>query len=115
MIPDGGVLIDTPGIKELGLWADPDSLAAGFPEIEAYAADCRYRDCRHDDGPGCAVRAAVARGDIPLERFTAYRKLQNELAALEIRLNQRENKRRQKLFGRMVKEVKKMKKRERGH
>jgi ribosome biogenesis GTPase len=62
---------------------DRDSLEAGFPEIEVWAGQCRFRDCRHDDEPGCAVRAALERGDIPAGRFAAFQKLRAEIASLE--------------------------------
>ncbi len=58
-LPSGALLIDTPGVRELGLWLAEEAVGAGFPEIEALAGGCRFRDCRHLDEPGCAVLAAV--------------------------------------------------------
>ncbi len=62
VLPSGGCLIDTPGIRELGLWLDPGSVTSGFPEIEEAAERCRFRDCRHEAEPGCAVLAEVEAG-----------------------------------------------------
>jgi ribosome biogenesis GTPase / thiamine phosphate phosphatase len=67
--PQGGALIDTPGLRGLELWNAPISVEAKFDDIEALAVQCRFRDCRHDREPGCAVRAAVERGDLDAERL----------------------------------------------
>lgn len=78
VVPTGGVLVDTPGIRSLGLGGDTAvGLAQAFPEIEELAAGCRFRDCRHDGEPGCAVTAAAA--DIGYERLASYSKLQREV------------------------------------
>lgn len=79
-LPQGGALIDTPGMRELGLWADQDSLDSAFAEIAALAAECRYRDCNHAVEQGCAVRAAIAAGELYVERWESYRKLRAEIA-----------------------------------
>lgn len=72
-------LIDTPGIRSLGLWnVEPDELQSYFPELEAYAADCRFRDCRHLGEPDCAVRAAAERGDLAPYRYDSYLRLLEE-------------------------------------
>lgn len=78
LLPGGGVLIDTPGMRELQLWETGDAIGGGFPDIEARAADCRFRDCRHRSEPGCAVRAAVEAGEIAAQRFESYQKLSDE-------------------------------------
>jgi ribosome biogenesis GTPase len=78
-LPCGALLIDTPGMRELQLWADESSTAGAFPEIEALAAQCRFSDCRHESEPDCAVLAAQARGELPAERLESWRKLQREL------------------------------------
>lgn len=80
----GALIVDTPGMRELGLW-DADGLDEAFGEIEALAADCRFHDCRHETEPGCAVRAAVADGRLDGDRLHSRRKLGRELAALEQR------------------------------
>ena len=75
----GGVLIDTPGLRELGV-LDGDGLATAFDDVEQTAANCRFGDCRHQSEPGCAVREAIANGDLDRDRFDAYEKLQREAA-----------------------------------
>jgi ribosome biogenesis GTPase len=79
-VPGGGVLLDTPGIRSIGLWDAEDGIAKTFPEIDELAAACRFRDCRHEDEPGCAVLAAVAAGTLAAARFDSWQKLQRELA-----------------------------------
>jgi ribosome biogenesis GTPase len=82
-LPGGGLLLDTPGLRELQLsGADLDET---FPEIAALAAECRFRNCSHTHEPGCAVRAAVEAGELPRERLESYVKLTAELAELEER------------------------------
>jgi ribosome biogenesis GTPase len=77
-LPGGAWLIDTPGMRELGLLATENSLALGFPEIAELAARCRFGDCRHEGEPGCWVRQAVESGEISEERWGSYVKLQRE-------------------------------------
>lgn len=77
-LPGGAMLLDTPGMRELQVWDLGEGLGAAFPEIDALAAGCRFRDCRHLAEPGCAVRAAVESGDLPEERLESYRKLEAE-------------------------------------
>ena len=88
-LPGGGMLLDTPGMRELQLWADEEALGSTFPEVGELAAGCRFDDCAHHGEPGCAVLAAVARGALPVERFDAWRKLQREIRALEVRRDAR--------------------------
>jgi ribosome biogenesis GTPase len=85
LLPTGGVVLDTPGIRELQLW-DAD-LEQTFGDIEELARHCRFSDCAHDQEPGCAIRAALAQGTLPAERWESYRKLQRELEAIEARRN----------------------------
>ena len=72
-----GLVIDTPGMREMGL-LDGDGLASAFDDVERAATGCRFRDCRHAAEPGCAVRAALASGGLDADRFEAYRKLERE-------------------------------------
>ena len=102
-LPGGGALIDTPGLRELGLWGDEGGLASAFSDVEALAAGCRFADCAHEREPGCAVAAAVATGDLGTERFAGWRKLRREErhAALEQdALARREERRRWAILGR---------------
>jgi ribosome biogenesis GTPase len=78
VLPSGGVLIDTPGLRGVGLWDAAVGVGRVFSEIEALAADCRFHDCAHDAEPGCAVLAALDDGSLPVRRLESYRKLMRE-------------------------------------
>jgi ribosome biogenesis GTPase / thiamine phosphate phosphatase len=80
LLGDAGILIDTPGMRELQLWETGDALAGAFGDIDALAGACRFRDCRHAGEPGCAVAAAVTDGTLPAARLESYHKLQQEQA-----------------------------------
>ena len=80
LLPRGGVLIDTPGMRELQLWETGEALAGTFGDIEALAEGCRFRDCRHRSEPGCAVLDAVANGTLPADRLASFQKLADEQA-----------------------------------
>jgi ribosome biogenesis GTPase len=82
-LESGGVLIDTPGMRELGLLDDAGGIEQSFADIAAFAAQCRFRDCGHESEPGCAVLAAVASKELPAHRLASYRKLLKEVAAVE--------------------------------
>ena len=106
-LPDGALVIDTPGLRELQLW-DGDSSAA-FADIEALAADCRFSDCAHVHEPGCAVLGAVDDGTLELDRLRSWRKLQRELASIAARADRRlqaERKRRWKQHTRSIRKAK---------
>ena len=81
MLPSGGCLIDTPGMREIKLTGEEDLDAGQFADIDALAQECRFGDCSHQSEPGCAVRAALADGRLDPERFANYQKLRGELAA----------------------------------
>jgi ribosome biogenesis GTPase len=83
VLPSGAVLIDTPGMRELGLWDAAAGHKAAFPDVEQYASACRFGDCTHDREPGCEVRAAIERGELDPARLHSYRKLQRELEHTE--------------------------------
>ena len=78
ILPDKGMLIDTPGMRELQLWDDATSINDAFEDITRLANECRFRDCFHDQEPGCAVRAAVKTGQLPSSRLNGYHRLQRE-------------------------------------
>jgi len=86
-LPDGGLVIDTPGLRELQFWEG--DLSAAFEDIEALAADCRFRNCAHAREPGCAVLRAVDDGTLELDRLRSWRKLQRELEAIAARTDTR--------------------------
>ena len=71
----GGAIMDTPGMRGLELWVTAESIEPDFEDIEAFALECRFRNCRHSSEPACAVRAAIARGDLTAERLADYAKL----------------------------------------
>jgi ribosome biogenesis GTPase len=84
-LPAGGVLIDTPGMREMGMWDAEAGLDSVFADIEALAASCAFRDCAHASEPGCAVRGAVAEGTLDPRRLQSWVKLRRELAWQERR------------------------------
>jgi ribosome biogenesis GTPase len=83
VLPGGGVLIDTPGLRELQLWASGEAAGRAFGDVETLAGGCRFADCRHDREPGCAVVQAAGEGTLDPERLLSYRKLQAELRHVE--------------------------------
>lgn len=93
-VPGGGAIIDTPGMRAIGLWDADEGIEAAFPDIEAAALNCRFRDCTHESEPGCAVRAGVESGELPARRLDSYLRLKAEMAALAGR--QEEKARREK-------------------
>lgn len=74
----GVLVIDTPGMRELGMWDVSEGLGDAFADVEAYLGSCRFSDCRHESEPGCAIKAAIARGELDLDRWQSYRKLKAE-------------------------------------
>jgi len=113
VLPLGGCLIDTPGIRELGLWLDPGSVTPAFPEIEEAAERCRFRDCRHEAEPGCAVMVELIEGRLEEARLASFHRLLREAEHLDQRLDasrRHEVRARERSFGKMVKEAKRLKK-----
>jgi ribosome biogenesis GTPase len=79
LLPQGGLVLDTPGMRELHLWEGEESLHHAFDDIEALARSCHFSDCRHQNEPGCAIREALAEGTLDAGRYQSYEKLQKEL------------------------------------
>ena len=77
ILPDGGMVLDTPGMRELALW-DPDGVEQSFPEIDELVTNCRFGNCRHNGEPGCAIAAALASGSLEPGRLEAWNKLERE-------------------------------------
>jgi ribosome biogenesis GTPase len=101
VLPRGGLVLDTPGMREMQLWDGAEGLERTFDDIEAFAARCYFGDCGHQEEPRCAVRAALAEGLIDEERYLSYEKLQKEMAHLirkqDVRVRIAEKKRWKKL------------------
>jgi ribosome biogenesis GTPase / thiamine phosphate phosphatase len=89
LLPGGGLLLDTPGMRELQLWAGEEALDGTFEDVSELAVRCRFADCAHEREPGCAVHAALRDGSLSHGRWESYRKLQRELRALEVRRSKR--------------------------
>lgn len=85
LLPGGGLILDTPGLRELQLWESDAGLEHAFADIEALAAACRFADCGHNGEPGCAVARALERADLDPARLRSYHKLRREQAYLERR------------------------------
>lgn len=105
VLEQGAMLIDTPGMRELGLVGADDGIACGFEELVALSANCRYEDCHHEHEPGCAVRAAIEDGNLSEERYASYIKLKKESAFYE--MSSLDKRKKDKAFGRFIKSVKK--------
>jgi ribosome biogenesis GTPase len=89
VMPDGGVVIDTPGLRGIGLQESGEGLAAAFPDITELAERCKFKDCSHVTEPGCAVRAALDDGTLPYRRYDSWVKLQREAAYMARRADAR--------------------------
>jgi ribosome biogenesis GTPase len=87
LLPEGGLVLDTPGMRELALWDADAGLERSFADIEALAAVCRFSDCAHDGEPGCAVASAIEDGDLASSRFDGWQKLEREARHLERRVD----------------------------
>jgi len=102
------MLIDTPGMRELGLVGAGAGVNLGFEDLVALAAQCRYADCSHQHEPGCAVRAAVENGELPKDRYANYLKLKKESEYYE--MSYLDKRKKDKAFGRFIKSAKKHRK-----
>jgi ribosome biogenesis GTPase len=89
VLDGGGVIIDTPGMRELQLWDVDEAIDDAFQDIAALGAKCRFRDCKHDQEPGCAVKGAVEAGELDAARYASYIKLSHEREADEKRRDER--------------------------
>jgi len=88
-LPEGGMIIDTPGLREAQLWRGEEALENLFEDVEEVARECRFNDCEHRSEPGCAINAAIERGELDAARLESYRKLQRELRAVAARSDAR--------------------------
>jgi ribosome biogenesis GTPase len=111
LLPSGGLILDNPGIRELQLWSDPSSLESAFPEIEALAASCEFRDCSHQADRGCSVQEALAHGQLNQERWRSYLKLQRELRHAAVQLDHNARREAKQRIKKLCKDVKRNQKR----
>jgi ribosome biogenesis GTPase len=113
-VPGGGLIIDTPGLREIQLWAGAEALSEVFVDIEELALGCKFTDCRHETEPDCVVIAALEGGTLDQSRFASYRKLQRELRAIEVKADVRlqiEERRKWKVIHKSVKQHMQVKRR----
>ncbi|ACT14769.1 small ribosomal subunit biogenesis GTPase RsgA [Pectobacterium aroidearum] len=84
--PHGGDVIDSPGVREFGLWhLEPEQVTRGFIELRQYIGSCKFRDCKHENDPGCAINAALDRGEIAVERYDNYHRILESMAQVKTR------------------------------
>lgn len=109
-LPTGGLLIDTPGMRELQLWSAPGAMNEVFDDIEEIAENCRFRDCSHEVEPGCAVREALEQGMLDAGRFESYRKLLRELQYQQRKLDPAAQRKEKERWKKIITEYKRSKK-----
>jgi ribosome biogenesis GTPase / thiamine phosphate phosphatase len=90
ILPKGGIIVDNPGIKEVHMWTDESTLRERFADIDELAAQCQFHDCKHGADKGCAIRAAIARGELEAGRLHSYLKLDEEIEKLRRRRKKRQ-------------------------
>jgi ribosome biogenesis GTPase len=108
-LPEGGCVIDTPGMREVALFCDRDSIFATFDDVACVAEACRFRDCRHRDEPGCAVRMAIDAGALDAARVASFDTLLDESQLGSADRRARERRAAERLGGRLVREAKRHK------
>ena len=106
-VPDGGLLIDTPGLRTVGVLGESDSVQATFDEVESLSRECRFTDCHHEGEPGCAVAAAIEAGTLSPDRLASHHKLEAERHYAEIRSDQRARREADRKLGKFFKQHKK--------
>ena len=106
LLPSGGVLIDTPGIRAVGLVAEDDAVAETFSDVDEVAEMCRFADCQHDGQPGCAIAIALDAGDLLPGRVEGWRRLREESEAIAERATLAEQRRTDRNFGKEAKDAK---------
>jgi ribosome biogenesis GTPase len=84
--PQGGDVIDSPGVREFGLWhLEPEQITRGFVEFREFLGHCKFRDCKHDNDPGCALREAVENGKIDAARFESYHRILDSMEDMQLK------------------------------
>jgi ribosome biogenesis GTPase len=109
LLPAGGLLLDTPGMRELQILND-EGLSAVFDDIAEHAAQCHFKDCRHDHEPGCAVKEAIAAGDLAADRLEHFKKLEREAQAYEQRHDKRLQRQSERVWGQLHDEAARLRK-----
>lgn len=112
LLPEGALLIDTPGMREVQLWTSEEGISESFADIEEYTSGCRFRDCQHNNEPGCAIRSAIQAGALDENRFSSYKKLQKELAFIDRKVDkkaQSDEKRHWKNISKEIRQINKFK------
>jgi len=104
VMPEGGILIDTPGLRGILLWAEEDDVRKTFEDIENLAAQCRFRDCSHNTEPDCAVRAALENGTLTQGRWESYRKQLREMRYLAKKQNLKEKRRQEREWDKKIRQ-----------
>lgn len=105
LVPGGGLLLDTPGLRALTIGAAADGVGKTFPEIDELSGGCRFRDCRHDAEPGCAVLAALASGALAADRFEGWRRVRREADSARLRADPVALRQRSRQWGRVAREA----------
>lgn len=90
VFPTGGILIDNPGVREVQMWTDEETLRESFVDVDELTTQCRFGDCKHQEDAGCAIRAAVEDGSLDVERYESYLRLEEEIAELNFRRKKRQ-------------------------
>ena len=111
LLATGGVLVDTPGIREVGIFADAEAVAETFPDIEELATQCRFNDCAHHREPSCAIREALDSGGLDPDRVERWRALEAEAHAAAIRADPVASRRQDRQTGRLYRDILKDKRR----
>jgi len=111
MMPQGGMVIDNPGIREIAFWNDEDGVSTAFPDIENLSGECRFSDCSHSHEPGCRVLQAVASGEVLRDRLESYHKMKRELTYLSDRQRKSTDRMEKERWKEVALKVKAMKKR----
>ena len=87
LLDNGGLVIDTPGMREIQIWADEDTMTATFEDVEAFIGHCKFTDCQHETEPGCALQRALTDGKLEPERLQSYQKFKLEMSEFNARFD----------------------------
>jgi len=110
ILPNGGLIIDNPGIRELQLWSSDIGISKTFEDIEKLGFQCRFSNCNHDTEPGCAINDAIEQGELSQERVDSYKKLLCEQEYLNNRRNTYERRKKDKKLGKIYRQGKSIRK-----